>query len=67
MGKKDFFKDLERLLKDLETSDHSTVVRSEERRLGDKKKGPVLRTDYSIRGQVGIPQPGRDRKPKPDE
>ncbi|WP_026691522.1 hypothetical protein [Alteribacter aurantiacus] len=53
--KKDFFQDLGRLLKDLETSDHSMVGRSEEKRIGNKQTGPTLKTDYTLRARVGLP------------
>ncbi|PYZ94636.1 hypothetical protein CR194_03655 [Salipaludibacillus keqinensis] len=52
MNKKDLFKDVKRLLKDLKTQDRSTVARSEE---SQTKSGLSVKKDYVIRGKVGLP------------
>ncbi|MFC5712621.1 hypothetical protein ACFPU1_07495 [Thalassorhabdus alkalitolerans] len=54
MKKKDFFKDLKQIIRDLENQDQSIVGRTEEKKLGRGKRGPTLRSEYVLRAKVGI-------------
>ncbi|SDO41273.1 hypothetical protein [Alkalicoccus daliensis] len=55
MNKRDFFKDISRLIKDLEHQDRSMVARVEEKEIDVAGKRAVLKTETSFKAQVGIP------------
>ncbi|WP_078592582.1 hypothetical protein [Evansella clarkii] len=55
MNRKDFFRDISQLIRDLENTDHSTVARVEERKLGKGKDAPVVKTEYAFHAKAGLP------------
>lgn len=55
MNKRDFFKDISRLIKDLEHQDRSMVARVEEKEINVGGKKTVMKTETAFKAQVGIP------------
>lgn len=55
MKKKDFFRDISRLVKDLEKQDRSTVARVEEQDVHIVGKKTKLKTESVFQARVGLP------------
>ncbi len=53
LNKKDILKDMKQLINDFGNQDHTTVGRTEEKKT---ESGTSLKTEYVLRGKVGIIQ-----------